>query len=76
MGPTVSEPLVTLVPLHPPLAVQLVAFVALHVSVVDPPLTTFVGLAVKDTTGGGCAALTVTVTDCGVVPPAPVQVSV
>ena len=58
MGPTVCEPLVTLVPLHPPPAVQLVAFVALQVSVVDPPLTTLVGFAVKDTTGGGEAGAT------------------
>jgi hypothetical protein len=59
-GPTLCVPLTALVPDHPPDAVQLVAFVADHVSVEEPPIATEVGLAVKVVTGaagGGGAVL-------------------
>ena len=62
-------------PLQPPVAVQLVAFVDDHASVVDPPLATEGGVAVNDTVGTG-AGLTVIVTDCAAEPPEPLQVSV
>jgi hypothetical protein len=63
-----------LLPLHPPLAVQLVALVELQVSVVDPPAATVDGVAVSVTEGiVGC--VTVTLTDCVADPPAPLQVS-
>lgn len=69
-----SLPPVALVPLHPPLAVQLVALVDDQLSVDDPPLTTVVGFAVSVTEGGdGC--VTVTLTDCVADPPTPLHVS-
>lgn len=55
--PVVCDPLVALVPVQPPLAVQLVALVELHVSVEELPLTTEVGLALKVTTGAGVVQL-------------------
>jgi hypothetical protein len=71
-----SVPLTAFVPDHPFDAVQLVAPVALQVSIVLPPLATLVGLAAKVTTGGVLLA-TVTVTDTGaLLPPSPVQVNV
>lgn len=47
--------------------------VVLQVSVALPPLATLAGAALNVTVGAG--ALTVTVTDCDALPPAPVQVS-
>jgi hypothetical protein len=67
-------PLVAFVPLQPPEAVQLVALVAVHVRVDDPPLTTEAGLAVSVTEGALDATVTVSVRLA--LPPAPVQVSV
>ena len=52
-------PLVALLPLQPPLAVQLVALEALHVSVELPPLLTLVGLAEMVTVGAGVPACAV-----------------
>jgi hypothetical protein len=72
-APVLAVPLVVRLPLHAPLAVQLVAFVEVQVSVDDAPLATVVGLALRVTTGAGA---TVTVADWLVLPPAPVQVSV
>jgi hypothetical protein len=69
-----SEPLTTLVPLQPPLAVQLVAFDELQVSVADPPRVTVVGAAVS-VTDGAVADVTVTFADWVAEPPGPVQVS-
>ena len=71
-----SEPVGDLVPVHPPDAVQALAFVLVQLSVEEPPLVTVVGVAFSDTVGGVGPAATVTVTDCAAVPPAPVQVSV
>ena len=76
-GPTLCEPLVATLPDQPPDAAQLVAFVADHVSVLEPPLVTFVGLAVNVVTGalGGGAAATCALADALVVPPRPTQLS-
>jgi hypothetical protein len=52
-----TVPEVGLVPVHPPLAVQLVAFVELHVSDVALPDTTDVGLAWIVTVGTGVVQL-------------------
>jgi hypothetical protein len=68
-----AVPPVGWLPLQPPEAVQLVAFVVLQVSVEVPPIGTSVGLAVNITVGSG---ITVTVTVCAPVPPVPVHVSV
>jgi len=68
-------PLVAFDPVQAPLAAQLVALVVDQVSVEDPPLDTEAGLALKVTMGAGLA-VTVTVTDLEVVPPAPVQAKV
>ena len=59
-------------PLHTPEAVQVVAFVVDHVSVLEPPMETLVGFAVKLTVGKA-GAFTETVTDRLVVPPTPVH---
>ena len=67
----VTVPLAALVPLQPPDAVQLVAFVADQVSVDVAPLLMVLGLAERVTVGA--AAVTVTVADCAAVPPEPVQ---
>jgi hypothetical protein len=77
----ISVPNVAFDPLHPltagvALAVQLVALVEDQVSVVVCPAFTVVGLAENVTTGAfGVGAVTVTVADCCVVPPAPVHAS-
>jgi hypothetical protein len=65
-----------LLPLQPPLALQLVEFAADHVSVVEPPLGTVVGAAVSAIAGGGVvpAELTATLTDWVADLPDPVQV--
>jgi hypothetical protein len=47
----VSLPAVALVPVQPFEALQEVALVELQVSVVDPPLVTLVGLALRWTVG-------------------------
>ena len=64
-------PLIGSVPLHPPDAVQLVAFVEVQVSIAALPFAKVVGLAERVIAGTGL--FTVTVTDCDAVPPAPVQ---
>ena len=68
------DPLVASPPLHPPEAVQEVAFVVDHDRVELLPLATVPGLALKLTVGAG--EVTVTVADCAALPPAPVQLSV
>ncbi len=60
VGETDWVPLVLLVPVQPPLAVQLVAFVLLQVRVVDWPVVTLAGVAVRERVG---------VVGVGVVPP-------
>lgn len=72
-GVTLAVPLVAMVPLQPPDAVQEVALVEVHVSVALPPTVIDVGLALIETVGAGA---TVTVVLAEAVPPAPVQSSV
>ena len=67
------EPLVALLPDHPPEAVHAVALVADQVSVELAPLATVLGLADKVTTGAG--GVTDTVADWFALPPAPEQAS-
>ena len=47
------DPEIAFVPLHPPLAVQEVALLELHVNVVEPPDVTLVGDAEIVTVGAG-----------------------
>jgi hypothetical protein len=64
-----------LAPDHAPEAVHEVALVEDHVSVEEPPLLIVLGLAPTLTVAGGFP-LTLTVADCAVLPPDPVQVRV
>lgn len=73
-GPVDWLPDVAFVPLHPPLAVQDVAAVALHVSVALPPATTLVGTTLNDRVGVGCVTDTLTV--FVTLPPSPVHTNV
>jgi hypothetical protein len=69
-GPVLWAPLVGLAPLQPPVALQAVAFVALHVKVDAPPLATAVGDAISVAVG-----ITLRVTaDTALVPPGPEQI--
>ena len=72
MAPVLCVPLVALAPLQPPVAVQEVALVELHVSVELPPLAMDVGAAVNVTVGAG-TTVTVAVA-IELVPPVPLQV--
>ena len=67
------EPLVALVPDHPPDAVHEVALVADQFKVELAPLATVLGLADKVTTGAG--GVTDTVADWFALPPPPEQAS-
>jgi hypothetical protein len=68
------DPLIASPPLHPPEAVQEVAFVDDHERVELLPFAMVLGLALKVTVGTG--EVTVTVADCAALPPVPVQASV
>lgn len=57
VGETLSVPLVALASIQAPLAVQEVAFVADHVSVVECPTVMTFGLAVIEMKGGGGTVL-------------------
>ena len=70
----ISVPLVVFEPDHAPEAVQDVALVLLHVSVVELPAITAVGFAVSVTVGSVAEIVTVVVVED--VPPGPVQSSV
>jgi hypothetical protein len=74
-GPTPWLPVVILLPLHAPDAVQPVALVLDQVSVEFPLIATLFGAALSMTVGagGGGTALTVTITSRFTEPPAPVQ---
>jgi hypothetical protein len=78
-APVLCEPPVGNAPVHPPLAVQAVALVELHVSVAAEPVATNVGFALTlavGTGGGGGGGVTATVAAAGVlVPPGPEHVS-
>lgn len=59
-------------PVHPPVAVQAVALVELHVSVAAEPVVTNVGFALTLTVGTGGGVVTATVAAAGaLVPPGP-----
>jgi hypothetical protein len=73
-APVDCEPLVALLPDHPPDAVHAVAFVEVHDNVELSPLEIELGFAVNVTVGEGW--LIVTFADCVALPPVPVQVSV
>jgi hypothetical protein len=66
------EPLVALLPVQPPEAVQDVAFVEDQVKVAVAPFLTVLGLAARVTAGAG--VVTETVASCAALPPAPLQV--
>jgi len=68
-------PLVGFVPLHPPEAVQPVAFVEFQARMAALPVPMIVGLAVSVTVGIGAVDVTVTVVVAVADPPAPVQAS-
>jgi hypothetical protein len=68
------EPLVALLPVQPPEAVQDVTLVEDQVRVEVAPLATVLGLAVRVTAGAD--VVTDTVADCDALPPVPLQVSV
>ena len=72
-APVDCVPDVALLPDQPPDAVQLVAFVVLHVSDDAEPDATLVGDADNVSVGAGNTA---TATDCAIDPPVPVQVNV
>jgi hypothetical protein len=55
MGPTLSLPVVLLVPDQPPLALQLSASVAVQFSVVSPALATLLSAALNESVGAGGA---------------------
>jgi hypothetical protein len=74
VGDSSAVPLVACVPVQPPDAVQLVALVLDQVSVELAPAVMLVGEALSATVGAG--GVTVTVAEAGVLPPAPVHVSV
>ncbi len=74
-APVDDVPLVAFVPNQAPEAVQLVAFVVLHISVELPPLVTNAGVAVS-TSVGAAGGMTVIDADTEVLPPAPEHVRV
>lgn len=73
-GPVEALPLVGCGPLQPPEPVQEVALLLLQVKVAEPPAMMVCDAGVRLTVGAG--GVTVTVAVAGVLPPAPVQVSV
>jgi hypothetical protein len=84
-GETTCDPLTLLAPVHPPKAVQLVAFVDDQLSVVDCAGAIDAGVAVKLRVGADAsvavklkvgAGASVTVTDFSTPPPVPLHVSV
>jgi hypothetical protein len=73
-GTVVCEPISALLPDQAPEAVQELALADDQLSAEVAPFVTVLGLALKLTVGAD--AVTETVADCDVLPPAPVQVSV
>lgn len=74
--PVDSLPLVALAPVQSPVAAHEVALLELQFSVEVAPCKIAVGFALSASVGGGVAGVTLTVTVCVAVPPAPVQLSV
>jgi hypothetical protein len=72
--PVDCEPLTDLTPLQSPPALQELALVADQFRVEPVPLFTVLGLALKLIVGAD--VFTVMLTDCDVLPPLPLQVSV
>lgn len=72
----VCIPVIALLPLHAPDAVQEVALLELQLRVVDPPGDTDAGFALIVTVGCGAEAITLTVAVAFAVPPEPMQVIV
>jgi len=75
IGPVDWLPLVAFVPVQPPVAEHVVAFVLVQLRVEATPLATLVGFAVSVIEGAGLG-VTVTVTDRAIVPPLPEQLRV
>jgi hypothetical protein len=73
--PVDSLPLTARAPVQSPLAEQPVALLELQLRVEVPPCTIEAGFALRASVGGGVAGVTLTVTVCDAVPPAPVQLS-
>jgi len=73
-APVACDPVVAMVPDHPPEAVQEVAFVLDQFNVEVAPLATVLGLALSVTVGAGVGVVTATVAACVALPPGPVQV--
>jgi hypothetical protein len=67
-APVDWEPLIALLPVQPPEAVQAVALLDTQLKVVLPPLVMVLGLALMLTVALG-VLLTVTVADCAALPP-------
>jgi len=72
--PVDCEPFTDRTPLQSPLALQELALVADQFRVEPAPLFTVLGLALRLIVGAD--DFTVTLTDCAVLPPLPLQVSV
>jgi len=75
-APVDAEPETAFVPVQSPLAIQLVAFVLLHVSVELAPFAMLVGDAENVTVGAVAGCCTTTVALAELDPPSPVHVSV
>jgi hypothetical protein len=73
-APVEALPLVGSLPLQPPEAVQVLAFVAFQVRVAAPPLVMLDGFAVSVTIATG--RVTVAIAVALALPPSPLQVSV
>jgi hypothetical protein len=69
-----AEPLVGLLPVQPPEAVQLLALLVVHTSVAVPPEATVVGVAASDTVGTE-DAVNCTLTYLVTRPPAPEHIN-
>jgi hypothetical protein len=75
-APVDAEPETAFVPVQSPVAVQLAAFVLLHVSVELAPLATLAGAAESVKVGAAAGCCTITVALAELVPPSPVHASV
>jgi hypothetical protein len=71
-----SLELIALAPAQSPVAAHDVALLELQVSVEELPCRMAEGFALRASVGGGVAGVTLTVTVCVAVPPAPVQLNV
>lgn len=74
--PVDSLPLTDFAPLQSPEAVHDVALLDDQFSTAELPCTMALGVAVSVSVGGGITGVTLTVTACDALPPAPEQLSV